>query len=88
MLEHPQQDTYEERVTRLVVEYAPRRPENRPLDARLALRADLAIQSLSLVSLILRLEEEFEVDLVESGIELRSLETIADLIAFCRTAKR
>jgi acyl carrier protein len=73
-------DTLEERVTRLVTEYAQARPEG-PLHPKLTLRGDLAIDSLALVSMTIRLGEEFGVDVVESGVELGQLETLGDLTA-------
>jgi len=72
--------TLDERVTRLVTEYAQARPDG-PLHAKLTLRGDLAIDSLALVSMTIRLGEEFGVDIVESGVELGQLETLGDLAA-------
>ena len=43
-------------------------------------RGDLAIDSLSLVSLAIRLGEEFGVDIVESGVEFSQLRTVGDLM--------
>jgi acyl carrier protein len=73
----------DERVTRLVAEYAQSRPEG-PLHPRLTLRGDLAIDSLALVSMTIRLGEEFGVDIVESGVELGQLETVGDLAAIAQ----
>jgi acyl carrier protein len=72
-------ESVEEKVTRLVLEYAQKLPAQRPLDPRLSLRVDLAIDSLSLVSVTLRLGEEFGIDLVEKGADLGSLRTLGDL---------
>ena len=66
-------------VERLVREYAPGVPEGRPLDARLSLKNDLAIDSLSLVSLTLRLGDELGVDVVEMGLELGDVKPLGDL---------
>jgi acyl carrier protein len=79
----------ERTVNRLVLEYAqarPAAPVGAPLaatqlDRRLTLRGDLAIDSLALVSLALRLGEELEVDIVESGLEFSQLQTVGDLLA-------
>jgi acyl carrier protein len=71
--------TIEERVERLVLEYA-LHPAAPPLDARLSLRDDLEIESLSLVSLIVRLADELGVDVVSSGLDLGELTTLADLL--------
>jgi acyl carrier protein len=74
-------DSIEERIHRLVLEYAQRVPAHHALDPRLSLRGDLEIESLSLVSVAIRLGEEFGVDLTESGIDLGRLETVGDLVA-------
>jgi acyl carrier protein len=73
-------ESMESCVTRLVLEYAQSIPAARPLDLGLSLRKDLAIESLSLVSLTLRLGDELGVDVVELGLELGKLETLGDLI--------
>lgn len=73
-------ESLEERITRLLVEYAQSIPDERPLDPALSLRKDLAIESLSLVSLTLRLGDELAVDVVEMGLELGKLETFGDLV--------
>jgi len=70
----------EARVERLVLEYAQNLPTTRPLDARLSLRNDLAIESLSLVSLTLRLGDELGVDVLELGLELGEVKTLGDLV--------
>jgi len=77
-------ETVEARITRLVLEYAQNVPAARPLPPGLSLRRDLEIESLSLVSVAIRLGEEFNVDLVELGIELDKLETVGDLVAMGR----
>jgi len=74
-------ETIEEKITRLLLEYAQNTVPERPLPPALSLRADLAIESLSLVSVALRLGEELSVDIVESGLELGRLDTVGDLIA-------
>lgn len=88
----PMSDTrdLEEMVTRLVLEYAQDVPAGpRPLDPALTLRGDLAVDSLSLVSLMVRLGEEFGVlDLEEWGAELERLETISNLTDFARALQR
>jgi len=68
------------RVERLVLEYAQSLPVERPLPARLSLHDDLAIESLSLLSLTLRLGDEIGVDVTESGLELGAVKTLGDLV--------
>jgi acyl carrier protein len=72
----------------LVLEFAQSVPPSRPLAAQLSLRDDLAIESLSLVSLALRLGGEFDVDIVEMGLELRDLRTFGDLVHVARTLRQ
>jgi acyl carrier protein len=72
-------------VERLVLEYAQSAPAELPLERRLSLRNDLAIESLSLVSLALRLGGELGVDIVEQGVELGKLSTVGDLFDVART---
>jgi len=71
----------EERVAMLVLEYAQASGVGQPLDPALSLRSDLGVESLSLVSLAVRLGEEFGVDIAERGAELGKLQTVGDLIA-------
>lgn len=77
-------ETIEERVTRLLLEYAQVLPGERTLPSGLSLRKDLAIESLSLVAVTLRLGDELEVDVLASGVELGRLDTVGDLIAVAR----
>jgi acyl carrier protein len=81
-------ETAEARVERLVSEYAAQLPAARPLDTRLSLRDDLAIESLSLVSLTLRLADELGVDVVELDIELGEVKTLGDLVRVAHTLSR
>ncbi len=78
-------EAIERTVNRLVLEYAQARPATplaaAQLDRGLTLRGDLAIDSLALVSLTLRLGEELAVDVVESGLEFSQLQTVGDLLA-------
>jgi acyl carrier protein len=72
------------RIADLVLSYA-QTPPLAPLSASLSLRRDLSIDSLSLVSLTLRLGDELHVDLVERGLDLSRLDTVGDLIALARS---
>ncbi len=80
-------ETTEQYVERLVLEYAQSVPQGRPLDPRLSLHDDLAIESLSLVSLALRLGGDLGVDVVDAGLELGELKTLGDLVNVARTLK-
>jgi acyl carrier protein len=67
-------------VERLICEYAQTVPTTRPLDTGLSLRNDLAIESLSLVSLTLRLADELGVDIDTLDIDLGGVKTLGDLV--------
>ena len=78
----------EDRVTRLLLEHARNVPEQRPFPPALSLRQDLAIESLSLVAVALRLGDELEVDVIDSGIELGDVKTVGDLLTIARGLAR
>jgi acyl carrier protein len=73
----------EARVERLVCEYA-QNPPALPLDGALSLREDLAIESLSLVSLTVRLGDELGVDILDAELELGDVKTVADLVGVAK----
>jgi acyl carrier protein len=81
-------ESAEGRVERLVVEYAINVPAARPLDQGLSLRDDLAIESLSLVSLTLRLADELGVSIDDLDLELGEVKTIKDLVRVAHTLSR
>jgi acyl carrier protein len=76
------EESMEARVTRLALEYATTAHSARPLPPELTLRNDLSIESLSLVSLTLRLGDELGVDVVEAGVDLGPVVTLGDLVNF------
>jgi len=63
----------------LLREYA-QKPVAAPLDPHLSLRDDLAIESLSLVSLVVRLGDKLGVDAADDSLDLASLRTVGDLV--------
>lgn len=73
-------ETMEERVTRLLLEYAQNVPRERPFPSALSIRKDLAVESLSLVAVTLSLGEELGVDATEAGIDFGQLDTVGDLV--------
>jgi acyl carrier protein len=77
-------ETTEEQITRLLVDYALNVPAERPFPPGLSIRKDLAVESLSLVSVTVKLGEELGVDVLEAGIELGNLDTVGDLVAVAR----
>lgn len=74
----------ENRISAILLEYAQVEASTLPLAPKLSLKNDLAIESLSLVSVVLRLGDELGVDVVDSGLELTTLKTVADLVALGR----
>ena len=81
-------DSIEAKMTELVLEYALHPPDDRPLRAGASLRDDIGLDSFALVSLMLRLGEEFNVDLAEEstrlGIEMQEILTFGDLVRMAR----
>jgi acyl carrier protein len=75
-------ETLDDKIARILTEYAAE-PCRAPLDRTLSLRGDLAIDSLSLVSVMVRLGEELGVlDLEAWGAEISKIETVGDFVAF------
>jgi hypothetical protein len=74
-------ETMPDRVTRLLLQHAQSVPAERPLPTALSIRNELAVESLSLVSVLVDLGAELEVDVTESGVELSRIQTVGDLIA-------
>ena len=72
------------RITAIVVEYAIQAPPDRPLRSEFTLRDQIGLDSFALVSVVLRLGEELDVDLVEEssrlGMELHQIATFGDLV--------
>ena len=81
-------ETAEAQVQRLVREYAQLPEAAPPLANEVALREQLGIESLSLVSLLLRMADEVGVDLLESGIEIGQARTVGDLVQVARQLAR
>ena len=77
-------ETVEDRITRLLLEHAQNVPGTRPFPLGLSIRKDLAVESLSLVSVAVKLGDELGVDVIEAGVELGTLETVGDLVAIAR----
>jgi acyl carrier protein len=66
-------------VATVLAEYAPVMPANRPLPEGFSLRQDLALDSLALVSVLIRLGNDFGVDVDDQEFDLAGLETVGDL---------
>jgi acyl carrier protein len=78
-------ETTQAQVERLVREFSDSVPQGRPLHLGLSLRDDLAIESLSLVSLAVRLGTELGVDIADVGLELGGVKTLGDLVQVAET---
>jgi acyl carrier protein len=78
----------EAKITDIVLEYAIHAPPDRPLRSEFSLRDQIGLDSFALVSLMLRLGEEFNVDFVEEssrlGIQLHEISTFGDLVRLGR----
>jgi hypothetical protein len=74
-------------VEQLVRQYAQAVPDG-PLARSVSLRDELAIESLGLVSITLRLAGDFGVDVLDFGLELGCLKTFGDLVEVAHTLER
>jgi acyl carrier protein len=83
MGERVRAETAEERVTRVLATYAESAPRG-ALSPTMSLRRDLEIESLTLVSALLRIGDELGVDFADAGVSLVGVETVGDVIALAR----
>jgi acyl carrier protein len=67
------------RLESVLAEYVPVMPTNRPLAEGLSLRQDLALDSLALVSILIRLGDDFGIDIADQEFDFVGLETVGDL---------
>ena len=68
-----------DRVASVLAEYVPVMPANRPLPEGLSLRQDLALDSLGLVSVLVRLGDDLGIDVDDKEFDLAGLKTVGDL---------
>lgn len=66
-------------IAQLIREVLPRRMLQVQMSDELSLREDLGIDSIGLMSLAFRLEEEFSIDLMEHTEEVTSVRTVGDV---------
>lgn len=71
-------------VEPLIREVLPRAMAGRSLALEDSLNADLAIDSLGLMSLAFRVEETFGIDVMAHADRIATVETVGDLVAFVR----
>jgi acyl carrier protein len=67
------------RLESVLAEYVPVMPTNQPFAEGLSLRRDLALDSLALVSILIRLGDDFGIDMADEEFDFASLETVGDL---------
>lgn len=67
-------------VDRLIREVLPRRFRNAALTEDQSLHVDLGIESLGLMSLAFRIEEEFAIDVMEHAQRIAAVDTVGDLL--------
>jgi hypothetical protein len=80
-------ESVDQYVERLVREYAQSVPAG-ALARTVSLKDELAIESLALVSIAVRLAGDFGVDVTDFGLELGSLKTFGDLVEVAQTLER
>jgi acyl carrier protein len=73
-------ETMSDRITRILVQHAQSAIPVGQISPRLSIRNELGVDSLSLVSVLVELGAELNIDITESGVELSRIETVGDLI--------
>ena len=68
-----------DRVASVLAEYVPAMPATRPLPEGLSLRLDLELDSLALVSVVVRLGDDFGIDVSDQDFDLAEVQTVGDL---------
>lgn len=68
-----------DRVSNVLTEYAPAMLANRPIAEGLSLRRDLELDSLALVSVLVRLGDGFGIEMSDQEFDLADIETVGDL---------
>ena len=72
---------------RMLREFSPRAVPSGGLHPRLSLRDDLAIESLSLVSLAVELGAQVGIDVADIDLELGDVKTVGDLVRVAETLR-
>lgn len=68
-------ESVEGRISTILAEYLPLSSSDIPYDSSIS----LGLESLALVSVILRIGDEFGVDVIDSAMEMNSVTTVGDL---------
>ena len=66
-------------VASVLAEYVPVMPATRPLPEGLSLRLDLELDSLALVSVVVRLGDDFGIDVSDQAFDMAEVQTVGDL---------
>ena len=82
------QEFLESTVSGILFDYIQITPEQLPLKATQSLRDDLALESLSLVSVVLRIADELGVDALNISVGLHSLKTVGDLVTLSQNLQK
>ena len=69
----------EYRISTILAKFVQTTSQNFPYEDSLSLRDSLGLESLALVSVILGIGDEFEVDVTDFAMELNSIATVGDL---------
>ena len=75
------QSSIANRVSEILLEYAQADTSKLSIVPSLSIRNDLAIDSLSLVSIVIKIGDACGVDVVEAGLDLTSLLTVEELVS-------
>jgi acyl carrier protein len=72
----------EEKILALLSEFIPHKKKLCEMTKKTELQRELGVNSIALLSLVFRVEEEFKVDLsqIDFGAELAKLRTVGDLL--------
>lgn len=76
------------RVTKIVQRALPRKAGPKRLDPALNLRKDLMLDSMGLMNIAFRVEEEFGIDVAAHEEALNAIETLGDVIEFVTAIER
>ncbi len=76
----------EEKILALLSEFIPHKKKLREITEETELQRELGVNSIALLSMVFRVEEEFKVDLsqIDFGAELAKLRTVGDLLGISK----
>jgi acyl carrier protein len=77
-------DALDDAIIELVAAACTRGVPPSSIERSASLRSELAIESMSLASIVFELEDRFSIDFVNSDFDLGQVDTVGDLMAACR----